>query len=268
MAEPVTGSAESWRRDLESWAIPEEILGSAPESPWGFPTGMFRRSAEEAVAGTSVSPSRRRALEALPEAGSVLDVGAGAGAASLPLAPRAAVLTAVDESGPMLRAFADGAETAGVEHHEIEGVWPDAEAEAPVSDVVVCHHVLYNVADIVPFVSALHHHARCRVVLELTASHPQCDLSPLWLSIHGLVRPEAPTAGDAAAILEATGIPVKVERFTKPAVLHMAPLAERVAFARRRLCVGPEYDPEIERFLLSDALPAQRPTVTLWWDLD
>src|SRR5262249_36359587 len=71
-----------------AWAIPDEILARAPESPWGFPVDPFRARAERSADGAAASVSARRALEALPEGGSVLDVGSGAGAASLALVPR------------------------------------------------------------------------------------------------------------------------------------------------------------------------------------
>src|SRR5882762_9600464 len=118
-----TASARQWRQDLGSWAIPPEILANAPEQPWGCPTGLFARAAEEAVAAGDgpPSPSRRRALEALPAGGSVLDVGAGGGAASLPLCPPGGAVTAVDQSPGMLAAFAALAEQRGVEHREVEG---------------------------------------------------------------------------------------------------------------------------------------------------
>src|SRR5919198_3045819 len=102
-------AARQWREDLDSWAIPPEILAAAPESPWGFPPGLFTRATEDALKKqpAAPTPSLRRALEALPERGSVLDVGAGGGAASLPLCPPAAAVTAVDQSTQMLAAFAD-----------------------------------------------------------------------------------------------------------------------------------------------------------------
>ena len=37
-----TGALERWREQLDGWAIPAEILAAAPESPWGFPVGLFR----------------------------------------------------------------------------------------------------------------------------------------------------------------------------------------------------------------------------------
>src|SRR5581483_5660559 len=113
-----------------------------------------------------------RALEALPDKGSVLDVGCGGGSASLALVPPAGLITGVDASRDMLTEYAAGAAQRGVAHHEVEGTWPDIEDRVDPHDVVVCHHVLYNVADLAPFVRALTDKARQRVVVELTDKHP------------------------------------------------------------------------------------------------
>jgi hypothetical protein len=61
------------------------------------------------------------------------------------------------------------------------------------------------------------------------------------------------------------GFGVHVERFERPGPWNTANTAERVAFARRRLCVGPEHDSQIEEFIRSTAA-APREVVTLWWD--
>ena len=258
-------SARRWQEDLESWAIPPEILAAAPETPWGCPTGLFARSAEEAVAAreTPSTPSRRRALEALPDGGTVLDVGAGGGAASLPLCPPASAVTAVDQSAAMLTAFAGLAGQQGVVHEEVEGLWPAVAGEVGPADVVVCHHVLYNVGDLVPFVVALTDHARHRVVVEITAEHPQSTLNDLWLHFHGTVRPTRPTAADAAAVVSDLGFDVRMEEFeAAPRWGHDHDRAELVAFARRRLCLPPERDPDVDAVLET---PGPRRHVTLWW---
>jgi SAM-dependent methyltransferase len=254
-----------WSRQLAEWAIPETVLAAAPESPWGFPPGLFARSAERALADPGFTPSRRRATEAVPSGGSVLDVGAGAGAASLPLAPPAGVLIAVDESQAMLDVFAHGADRSGARHTEIVGRWPDVAPSTPNTDVVVCHHVVYNVGDLAPFLAALTGHAARRVVVELTDRHPQSDLSPLWRAIHGIDRPTGPTASDAAEVAVTLGFDIHVERFERPSLWHDAPRDERIAFARRRLCVGPERDVEIGAYLDQTA-DSGRKLVTLWWD--
>jgi len=258
-------SARRWREDLESWAIPPEILKAAPETPWGCPTGLFARSAEEAVGAREAprTPSQQRAREALPDGGSLIDVGAGGGAASLPLCPPAASVTAVDQSPGMLSAFAGLAAQQGIDHGEVEGLWPDVAGRVGPADVVVCHHVLYNVADLVPFVLALTDHARRRVVVEITAEHPQATLNPLWLHFHGNVRPTRPTADDAAAVLRDLGLDVATEEFeAAPRWNHEHDRLDLVAFTRRRLCLPAERDPEVDALLEP---PAPRRHVTLWW---
>ena len=96
---------EQWRSDLASWAIPEEILSQAPESPWIHPVSMFTVDDE-----IPDSHSHRVAREAMPAGGSVLDVGSGGGRASMALVPPSTMLVAVDHQQGMLDAFAVAAE--------------------------------------------------------------------------------------------------------------------------------------------------------------
>jgi SAM-dependent methyltransferase len=257
-------AAQRWREDLDSWAIPPEILAAAPESPWGCPPGLFTRAAQEALDKQpgAPTPSMRRALEALQDGGSVLDVGAGGGAASLPLCPPATTVTAVDQSPEMLERFADLAGRQGVAHREVEGLWPDVADRVDPVDVVVCNHVFYNVGDLVPFVTALTDHARERVVVEITDVHPQALLNPLWEHFHGLWRPTRPTADDAVALLHELGLEVGVEEYDGPLRWQNHQHEDVVAFMRKRLCLPAERDPEVAAMLPP---PVPRPHVALWW---
>jgi SAM-dependent methyltransferase len=239
-----------WRGQLGAWAIPEEILAAAPESPWGFPVGLFRARAERAGAGNRRTPSTREAARWLPPGGGVLDVGAGAGAASLPLAGVAGRLVAVDESSAMVAAFLAAAAAAGVAAEAVEGRWPEAAGRVGAADVVVCHHVLYNVADLAPFAAALTDHARRRVVVELTDRHPLVGLAPLWRRFHGLERPSGPTAGDAAAALGALGLDPRRQDWEHDDPLGFDRFEELVAFTRRRLCLPADRDGEVAEALL------------------
>jgi SAM-dependent methyltransferase len=259
-------AAQRWAEALEAWAIPEEILAAAPASPWSFPPSIFARKAARALADPAPSPSRGRALEALTGGGEVLDVGVGGGAASLPLAPPATRLVGVDQSGDLLESFASAVEGRGVTHQEVQGSWPDVADLVGPADVVVCHHVAYNVADLVPFVAALTAHARHRVVLELTALHPLTSSNPLWLEIHGVVRPTSPTAADAVAVLEEMGLAPSVEPFERSLDHSHDELAEIVPFVRRQLCVGADRDVEIESLLRRHGRAGLGQAVTLWWD--
>ena len=61
-----TGALERWREQLDGWAIPEEILAAAPESPWEFPVGLFRSRARRA-GSRPATPSNLEAARFLPE---------------------------------------------------------------------------------------------------------------------------------------------------------------------------------------------------------
>ncbi|MGZ4614032.1 MAG: class I SAM-dependent methyltransferase [Actinomycetes bacterium] len=257
----MTTATETWARELAAWTIDPAILAAAPEPPYTFPPGLFR-----VEHSTAASPLLDRAREALRPGDTVLDVGAGAGAASLPLAPPAARVVAVDTQPSMLDALEADAARLGVAVTRIEGQWPEAAAETPVCDVAVCSHVAYNVPALGPFAVALAAHARRRVVLELHATHPWVDLGPLWQQIHGQPRPAGPTAELALAVLREHGIDPQSQEWERPApVLEGDQLATYVAFTRRRLCVSADREPEVAAYLAAHP-PQPRRSVVLWWD--
>jgi 2-polyprenyl-3-methyl-5-hydroxy-6-metoxy-1,4-benzoquinol methylase len=254
--------ARQWAEALAGWAIPADILEAAPEPPWGFSPAPLADASTALLEEPDATPSWCRARQGLTEGGSVLDVGSGAGAASLALAPPASRLSAIDEDEAMLAAFGRLATERGVRHSVALGRWPDVAPRVPPADVVVCHHVVYNVAGIVPFLHELDAHARRRVVIELTESHPLSTLNAVWRELHGIERPSRPRADDLVSIVDAMAVPLNVERFTRPLSPSPVLRRERVALARRRLCVGPEHDEEISRLLPTD----ERSLVTVWWD--
>jgi SAM-dependent methyltransferase len=256
-------AATEWREALAALAIPNHILDAAPESPYGFPTSLFERAARHTLEGPP-TPSMEAARAALGDGGNVLDVGVGGGAASLPLAPPATTITGVDQSARMLESFAAAADARGAKHHEIEGTWPEVAPLVDVADVVVCNHVFYNASDLGAFAQALTEKARRRVVVEITARHPMCELNDLWRHFHGLVRPEGPDADAAIAVLREQGLEATATSWRRPSLWrHGAP--ERVAFVRKRLCLGPERDEELAA-LLGEREVTPSELVTMWWD--
>jgi len=257
-------AATRWAEALAAWAIPEEILAAAPESPWGFPSGVFAAAAGEAL-DEPLTVTHERAIEALPQGGVVLDVGAGAGAMSLPLEACAGRIIAVDVSAAMLaelRALAAGT----VDVDTVEGRWPDIASAVERADVVVCGHVAYNVADLDEFVFELTNHAAHRVVLELTTTHPQSPLSPLWEHFWAVERPREPTAATAIEVIEeAVGATVSSQRWQRRAPVSGRSDAETVAWARKRLCLPSTAEEEIAAMLGPDPRLAPAEVMTLWW---
>jgi SAM-dependent methyltransferase len=248
-----------WRAELAGWEIPPAILAQAPESPWGFPPELFAAPPDPVD-----TPSRDRALDVLPDAGSVLDVGCGGGAGGLALVPPAALVVGVDESDRMLATFSAAAAERNVDHRAVLGRWPDVAAEAGICDIVVCHHVLYNVADLEPFVHALDAAAGRRVVVELTATHPMTTSAPLWRHFHDLDRPDGPSADLAVEVIVGLGYDARVERWARPT--RDVPREVYVRMNRRRLCLPAGAEPEIDRVMGPTDLP--RDVVTIWWDRD
>lgn len=255
---------DRWRADLASWAIPEEILAQAPEKPWVHPVAQFRVDDE-----VEDSPSHRIARVAVPKDGSVLDVGSGGGRASMALVPPASTLVAVDHQQGMLDAYEEAATRRGVRSHLYLGDWPQVADEVPECDVVVCHHVLYNVPELGPFLTALNAHARTRVVVELPTRHPLSHLNPLWQQFWGLSRPTRPTAQDARAIAQALGFDAHLEVWHDPSWGQRVqlPEADRVAFARIRLCLTEDRDAEVAAALIAQGDEQPREVATLWWDV-
>ena len=261
----MTSAAERWSHDLASWAIPDEILAGAPESPWIHPVKMFTVTGE-----VTDSPSHQRARDALPESGSVLDIGCGGGRATVALIPPASTVTGVDEEQAMLDKFGAAAADRNTSHQELLGRWPEIEAGAPVADVVVCHHVLYNVSDLVPFVLALDAHARHRVVVEIPMTHPLTHMAPLWKEFWALERPDGPSANDAHEVIRSTGIDANIdiwldEEFSARALLTAQ---EQARYMRIRLCLDPEREADVAAFLAAAPSPAPRHTATIWWDTE
>ncbi|WP_240506920.1 class I SAM-dependent methyltransferase [Thermoactinospora rubra] len=256
-----------WRAYLESWAIPPEILAKAPADPWGHSPARFGARTDRAMVEADSGPTTARLAEVLP--GSVLDVGAGTGAASLPLRDRVTSLTAVDSSPAMLAELLVRADKLGIPTTVVEGRWPDVAGSVGRADAAVAAHVVYNVPDLAAFLRALNGHARRRVVIELTHRHPMSWLNPLWEQVHGVRRPVRPIAEDAVSLADALGFDVRVEEREAP-LERFGTIEELAASACHRLCLDPSRAAEIAETAQQLGMwPVPRDRwVTIWWDVE
>jgi len=239
-----------------------------------LPQQVFARRADRVTAAPA-GASYEVAWAALDPPGSVLDVGSGAGAACLPLIPRATALTAVDVVPGMLEALERRSAALGKPARCIPGRWPDVAPAVAPADVVTCHNVLYNVPDLAPFVVALTMHARRLVVAEVTGEHPLVSLNPLWLKFHGLQRPVSPTADDVMKILTAMGLRPACQHWCRQGGPDYASFDELVDVTRRRLCLPGQRTAEVAGALVEAGVDPAHPVdlgssgrqlVTIWWD--
>lgn len=252
---------DRWREGLRAAAVPEAVRGRS-ERTFSLEPDMFRWRPDQ-DAKQPPRPSRLRALEALPEGGTVLDVGVGGGASSFGLAPKAGLIIGVDRLEGMLESFEASAPTAGVAVRAVLGTWPEAVDEVDDVDVVVCHHALYGAEEIEDFLVALTGRARHRVVVEVSSRGPTDALNPLWKAIHGEERRDRVVADELEAVLAGMGLGATREDIVlPPTVREVTP--QLVSFARRRLFVGEERDEEIAQ-LLRDLPPREHRIAALWW---
>lgn len=240
-------AAERWAEQLADWAIPQEILDQASRSPWSHDTATFE--VDDTLDRNVLAAEVARTV--LPKTGgSVLDIGCGGGRAAMSLVPPAERVIGVDQDPAMLAAFTRAAADAGARSMTIQGTWPEVALDTPIADVVVCHHVAYNVAEIEPFVGALTGRARLAVVLVIPVLHPQTAWNNAWRRFWNIERPSGPTAADFAAVLAEMNI--EAERWDMP----RPPLARgasdsstRVPSMLRRLCLPEERADEVAEFL-------------------
>jgi len=258
-------AADRWAAALAEWAIPQDILDAAPVNPWVHAPRMFAST----DADPSDTPSMHAAAAALGDGGDVLDVGCGGGRSSLPLAALITHVTGVDQQQEMLDQFRAAAARAGVPCDAVLGRWLDVQSTVLAADVVVCHHVVYNVGDIGPFIAALHTHARRAVVVELTANHPQSSLNDLWRHFWGIERPTEPSADLFVEVVGEAGHTPVVQRFRRSERASPLSVDEHVANVRQRLCLTADRDAEIAALLGGRVGPraglAADEVVTVWW---
>jgi len=254
-------AAKRWKEDLQAWGIPQEIIDQAPESPWIHPPVLFRIPNQ-----IELTPSHQKAFEALPVDGSILDIGCGGGIAAFAMGTKAGKVIGVDHQPEMLEMFTENANARHIKSRIHDGFWPAIAESVESADVVVSHHVVYNVPEIVPFIEALTTHARNRVVIEMPQQHPRASSNSAWKYFWDLDRPTAPTPSDLVDVLKELGIDAHLLLWEGKLPVEQD-LDEAVRFMRIRMCLPASKDDEIRKFLLDNPPSENRPLATIWWDL-
>ncbi len=165
----------------------------------------------------------------LRPATTVIDVGAGTGRHATPLAARVDWVTAVEPS-PAMRAHIPPAGNMTV----IGSTWEDAEPAR--ADLVICVHVLYPVADPVPFIEKLERSARERVFLVMRDSphtHPGEVMARPG-------RPREPWLRDCLMLLRQMGIGPEMAMVTYPSSFRYESLEAALDLCRGQ--VGLSWD--------------------------
>jgi SAM-dependent methyltransferase len=266
-------AAGHWRRELNAWAIPQDLLDAAPQSPYGWPASLWRRRAAAALASDRQTPTLDVIARLAGPGGSVLDIGAGTGRASLPLAQAGHPVTALEPSKTMLEGLADT--SLGLPVAVIEGRWPEAKESVETHRVAMCAHVVFDVAEVGPFLTAMNERAAAGVVIEMTDRHPWVHLGPYYRALHALERPLGPSWEDLVKVVhEVVGVEPTVEHWRRPTDLWFESVEEILEFYGKRLLIGPDRWTELRALLEPDLVSGpdghqvgteSRDLVTIWW---
>jgi SAM-dependent methyltransferase len=254
-------AGKKWKEDLEQWSIPQDIIDQAPESPWIHPPVLFQIPEQ-----IELTPSHQKAFEALPVDGSILDIGCGGGVAAFAMGSKAGKVIGVDHQPEMLEMFTQNAKERHIESVVHDGFWPAIANDVEVADVVVSHHVVYNVPEIVPFIAALNTHARKRVVIEMPQQHPRASSNPAWKYFWNLDRPTAPTPQDLVNVLKELGINAHLTLWNGKLPVEQN-TDDAVRFMRIRMCLPATRDTDVRIFMEKNPPAEIRPLATIWWDL-
>jgi SAM-dependent methyltransferase len=238
---PAIDYVQRWRDIIERRRVQMdtayESAGLKNVDYWGRRAKQYR---EALHSRTDEDPFLRRVLESAGPASTVVDVGAGTGRHTLALAPRVAHVTAVDPSDAMIGLLREDLAVAGYNNVEtVHTEWLDA--DVPAADVVICSHVLYPIADVIPFVRKLESAARERVFVYLRVDPLPTDMG-LWSEFYGVPLQSQPVALDLINLLAQIDIACDVEIVHHRFTWTFADLDEAVVHVRNTLCLREDDD--------------------------
>jgi SAM-dependent methyltransferase len=180
--------------------------GTSSDDYWARRAPVYRRATHNPE---REDPFVERVRAIVTPQTTLLDVGAGTGRHTLALAGDARAVTAVDPSPAMLGLLRSDLAERGITNVTcIDAEWMSVEVEP--ADVVICSHVLYPIADVVPFVRKLEAVARERAFIYLRADPIATDHG-LWSEFWRVPLQGQPTHRDLFNVLAQCDIFADVE---------------------------------------------------------
>jgi SAM-dependent methyltransferase len=149
----------------------------------------------------------------------LIDVGAGTGRHTTPLSEKLEWVTAVEPSEGM-RSHIPQRDNITI----VASTWEDA--EVATADLVICSHVIYGVAEPVPFLEKMERSARERVFVmmrETDLPHPAAELRRRLV---GQAGPRLPRFSELFMLLVQMGIAPDVNYLRYPIVTRYADMEE------------------------------------------
>ena len=175
----------------------------------------------------------------------LIDVGAGTGRHATPLAARLEWVTAVEPSEGM-RSHIPPRDNMTV----VASSWEEAEV-AP-ADLVICSHVIYGVAEPVPFLDKMQQSARERVFVMMRESELPHPAAEIRRRLAGAAGPRLPRFSELFMLLVQMGAAPDVAFLRYPIVTRYADMDE--ALTDCRALYGEGWDEAAARHVLDELL--------------
>jgi SAM-dependent methyltransferase len=231
---------ERWRRIVEERRRQTDAayarLGRTTADYWARRAGGFAAFSREA----HPDPFLEKVLAHVDGRSTVLDVGAGAGRHSVPLARVVRRVFAVEPSAALASHLREWAHEEGLGNIEvIEGAWPDV--DVPTCDVAICSHVLYPLAEIEPFLRKLDDSVQRYCFLWLHDEQTALESLGLWERFYGEPRACQPTFRDVVPVLWQMGLRPNLEMRAVPESWSWGSMDEAARAFREHLPI-PEDD--------------------------
>ena len=175
-------------------------------------------------------------LESIDSETTIVDIGAGSGRWTIPLAKIARTATAIEPSIAMANMLRENLASAGVGNVEIvESSWEEAVVKS--HDIIVCAHAMYASPDLRAFVRKVEQYAKKSCYLALRLPSANGIIGELSLSIYGH-RHDSPNAIVAYNALYAMGIYANVLVENNTSQWTDDTLEQAFARAKRHLHLG------------------------------
>ncbi len=214
-------------------------------------------------------------LNDLEPSETVLDIGAGTGRWTVPLAKNAKKVTAVEPSAAMLEILKQNAAEAGLNNVEIiQSTWEDARVTP--REIAVCAHAMYNAPDLVAFARKMEVSVKRKCYLAMRLIPVDGVMAELSQKIYGNSN-DSPNFIVGYNALYAAGIYTNV--ILEEGTFHWTSpdIESAVEMARRHLYLGDstEYDELIRETLKSSLVledgtylwPDGIRSALVWWNI-
>lgn len=229
-----------WREMYEA----EREQGEAATDPefgqqaddWAGRAGRFAAASQRQPQPDSFM---RALLPRLRPGDTVLDIGAGTGRYLPALAAATREVIAIEPSAAMRAEMERLIVAEGLRNVTVLAErWPP---ERPIrGDVAISAHVVYGVAEVGPFFTAMDQAARRACHLYLGLRHPGYALAAFWERVHGEPRLPLPAAIEALSCLHQQGIYASLELLPIPGSFRFADMGEAAEEIRHRLRLTPQ----------------------------